>query len=274
MALYGRARNTRMLVITLVMVSLVTITVDYRGGQRGPFEVAGRGAYTVVAAMQDGVSRVLHPIAAFASGLGHVGSLRSENQALKAKVRQLQAQAGREASLERVNQQLARQLGLEQTLGLSGVTARVTAESVGNFEWSVTLDKGSRGGVRLNAPVLVGDGLVGHVVEVTPTASKVQLIIDPDSSVAGRLATSGQTGLLSGERNRDLRMDLVNPDTKVLPNEQVLTAGYQGGLYPAEIPVGTVSHIYQAPGSLTKTIEIRPAVDFTSLEYVLVVTRR
>ena len=121
-------------------------------------------------------------------------------------------------------------------------------------------------------PVVVGDGLVGHVVEVTPTASKVELIIDPDSSVAGRLATSGETGLVLGRRNRDLTMDLVNPLARVLPNEQVVTAGYQGGLYPPEIPIGVVSHIYQQPGSPTKTIEIRPAVDFTSLEFVLVVT--
>ena len=272
MALYGRARNTRVLVISLVMASLLTITIDYRGGQRGPFEVAGRGAYNLVVAVQSVVSRVLHPIGAFASGLAHVGSLRSENQALKGQVRQLQAQVGRDVSLQRVNQELTKLFELEQTLQLKGVTARVTAESVGNFEWSVNVDKGSTSGIRVDMPVIVGDGLVGHIVEVGLTAAKVQLIIDPDSSVAARLATSGETGLIVGQRSQDLNMDLVNPDAAVLPDEQVVTAGYQGGLYPPEIPIGVVSHIFQQPGSLTKTIDVRPAVDFTSLEFLLVVT--
>jgi len=270
-ALYGRARNTRVLVISLVMASLVTITLDYRGGQSGPFEVAGRATYTVVAAIQSAVSRILHPIGAFGSGLAHVGSLRSENQALKQRIRTLETRVGRNASLARVNAELTKRINLEQTLKLSGKPARVTAESVGSFEWSVTIDKGSSSGVKLNMPVVVGDGLVGHVVEVTPSASKVQLIIDPNSAVAGRLATSGETGLVMGQKSKDLAMDLVNPGAKVLPDEQVVTAGYQGGLYPAEIPIGVVSHIYQQPGSLTKTIDIRPAVDFTSLEFVLVV---
>ena len=273
MALYGRVRNTRVLVVSLVMISLLTITVDYRGGQRGPFEVAGRAVYTVVAAVQTGVAAVLHPIGSFASGLAHVGSLRSQNEALRARVRALEALSAQNAALRRVNDELTRLHGLEESLKISGVTARVTAESVGNFEWSVNINAGSTSKIKLDMPVVVGDGLVGHVVEVTPTASKVELIIDPDSSVAGRLATSGETGLVLGKRNHDLTMDLVNPLARVLPNEQVVTAGYQGGLYPPEIPIGVVSHIYQQPGSLTKTIEIRPAVDFTSLEFVLVVTR-
>jgi rod shape-determining protein MreC len=274
MALYGRTRNTRLLVISLVLVSLAIITVDYRGGQGGPFEVAGRGVYTVVATMQSGVSKVLHPVGAFFSGLAHVGSLRTENQALKEKLREAQVQAGREASVERLNAELTKLVSLQGTLRLTGVTSRVTAESVGNFDWSVTIDKGSTAGVRMDDPVLVGDGLVGHVVEVTPNAAKVQMIIDPGSSVAARLSTSGETGLLIGQQDRDLRMDLVDPRAHVLPNEQVVTAGYQGGLYPAEIPIGVVSHIYQRPGELTKTISVRPAVNFTALEFVLVVTKR
>jgi rod shape-determining protein MreC len=274
MSLYGRARNTRVLVVSLVMISLLTITVDYRGGQRGPFEVAGRGAYTVVVALQSAVALVLHPIGAFASGIANIGSLKSQNEALRAKVRALEARAGQNDSLVRVNEELRKLLDLKESLQISGVTARVTAESVGNFEWSVNIDAGSTSKIKVNMPVVVGDGLVGHVTEVTPTAAKVELIIDPNSFVAGRLATSGETGLVVGRRNRDLTMDLVNPLAHVLPNEQVVTAGYQGGLYPPEIPIGVVSHIYDQPGSLTKTIDIRPAVDFTSLEYVLVVMKR
>jgi len=65
-------------------------------------------------------------------------------------------------------------------------------------------------------------------------------------------------------------MQLVQPDAKVFPSEQVVTAGYQGGLYPPEIVIGTVSHVFQLNGGLTKIVAVRPTVDFSSLETVLV----
>jgi rod shape-determining protein MreC len=272
-ALYSRPRNTRMLVVSLVVLSLATITVDYRGGSSGPFEAAGKSTLAVVGALQGAVRRVVHPIGAFAGGLAHVGSLRSENERLKQQVRALQQQSGRTVTLERQVAELSKLVHVQDTLKIRGVTAGVNGQSVGNFEWSITINRGSVAGVRPNMPVITGDGLVGHVVEVAPNVSKVQLILDPQSAVAGRLSGSGETGLVVGQRDADLRMDLVKPDASVLPNEQVVTAGYQGGLYPPEVVIGTVAHVYEPPGALTKIISVRPAVDFSALEFVLVVTR-
>src|SRR5439155_26947580 len=92
MALYRRTRSTRLLVITLVVASLITITVDYRGGRGGPFEVAGRATQTVVGAAQGAVSKALHPVSSFFRGLVHLGSLSSRNRALQAQVQRLQQQ--------------------------------------------------------------------------------------------------------------------------------------------------------------------------------------
>ena len=272
MALYSRPRNTRFLVISLVLVSLLTITVDYRSGDSGPFGAAGRGALAVVGALQGAADHVLHPIGAFFTGLAHVGSLQAQNRALEEENRKLRAENSEIVSLQRDNQVLKKLVDVQRELLLNGVGANVIGQTVGNFEWAVTIDRGSADGVRLDMPVITGDGLVGHVMTVSPHASKVQLIIDPNSSVAARLTSSGETGLVLGQRDRDLRMDLVNPQTKVLPSELVVTSGYQGGLYPPEIPIGTVSHVYREPGGLTKVIAVRPAVDFSALEVVLVVT--
>ena len=274
MALYSRPRNTRTLVVTLVMASLLTITVDYRGGASGPFEVAGKSTLAVVGAFQGAVRHVVHPFSAFFGGLAHVGSLHSENERLKAEVRALQQERGKSVTLERQVAELSSLVHLQDTLRLRGVTAGVVGQSVGNFEWSITVNRGSTSGVKTDDPVLTGDGLVGHVIEVAPNVSKVQLILDPQSAVAGRLSSSGETGLVVGQRDADLRMDLVNPDASVAVNEQVVTSGFQGGLYPPEIVIGTVAHVYQPPGGVTKVIAIRPAVDFSALEFALVVTGR
>src|SRR6266540_1849071 len=160
MALYSRPRNTRLLVVSLVMMSLLTITVDYRGGEKGPLEAAGQGALQVVVALQSGVSKIVRPIGSFLSGIAHIGSLRSENEELKAQIKALQAREGQTVSVRRVIQELTALLKLTEDLELKGVAGRVVGESVSNFEWSVTIDKGSADGVKVNDPVVSGEGLV------------------------------------------------------------------------------------------------------------------
>jgi rod shape-determining protein MreC len=102
--------------------------------------------------------------------------------------------------------------------------------------------------------------------------SKVTLIIDPESKVAGRLVRSGDTGLVAGNRNQDMVMQMVVPNANVNPGESVITAGYQSGLYPGGILIGIVSHVAPAEGGLAKVISLRPVVDFSALQFVQVVT--
>ena len=274
MALYRRAGSTRLVVVSLVMVSLLTITVDFRDGNSGPLTEVGKAALTVVGPMQGAISRVFHPVAAFFSGLFHVGTLQSVNDHLKAEVLSLQTQLAKNVSSQRQLQELEALLKIQQALKLHTVTgARVISPGLSNFEWTVTIDKGSADGIRPTDFAVTGDGLVGHMSTVGLHDSRIQLIIDPQSGVAARLSASGETGLVRGQRNQDLRMDLVLPGTSVTANEVVVTDGYANGLYPPEIPIGFVSQVYSDSSSLAKFIRVRPAVDFSSLELVLVVRK-
>ena len=275
MALRRAQRGTRVLVVSLVMASLLTITLDYREGQTGPFEAMGRVLFSVVGPMQEAVAKIFHPVGSFFSGIAHVGSLESENRRLTNQIRTLKAQNSQATNLERQLTELQQLIGIKQRLNLaSSVGANVIGSSIGNFEWSVNIDVGSRDGIGVGMPVLAANGLVGHVIEVTGCCSKVQLIIDPQSAVAARLSSTGGTGLIVGQRNQDLQMQLVAPDADVSAGEDVVTSGYQGGLYPPGIPIGIVSHVYSQQGGLSKIIQVRPAVDFSALEFVLVITNR
>lgn len=273
MVLYRRTRSTRLLVVSLVMLSLMTITIDFRGGEQGPFAAVGRGALAAVAPLQAAVSRVFRPVGDFFTGLVHVGSLKSENDALREEVQKLRSENIESVSIQRENAELLALVGLRDQLDLEGVPAIVIGESVSNFEWTVTIDRGSSDGLEVDMPVVTGEGLVGHVVRVSGNAATVELIIDPESAVAGRLVGSGETGLVVGDTDlRDLTMELVDDETEVNPDERVVTSGYQGGLYPPRIVIGSVSHVTGGSGGVSKVITVRPAVDFSSLDIVLVVT--
>lgn len=281
MALRSRARSTRLLVVALVSISLVTITIDYRQGDDGPLAAASEAALVVLTPLQEAVSKVTRPIGNFFSTLVRLPSIRHERdilaervEALEAELSTTQSEADRLADLEALFQ-------LQAGTGPEAETAaaQVIGNSVSNFEWTITIDQGSGRGIVVDMPVISSAGLVGHVIKVAPSSSVVQLIIDPDSFVAGRLDLSRQTGLLSGQGPRDLQMSLVGPAVEVTPEERVVTAGYKiegvaQSLYPPNILIGTVSRVLDEDSATEKFVTVRPAVDFSSLSLVLVVLSR
>ena len=281
MALRSRARSTRVLVVALVSISLVTITVDYREGTEGPLASLGDGALAVVSPLQEAVSKVTHPIGNFFSTLFRLPSIRHERDILRERVDTLETQlAEGRAYLARLAE-LEALIGVQESLGnrIETTGAQVIASGVSNFEWTITIDKGSSDGIHESMPVVASAGLVGHVVNVGTSSSVVQLIVDPDSFVAGRLDVSRQTGLLSGEGAGDLQMSLVEPTVEVAPDEHVITAGYRiagvaESLYPPNVLIGTVSRVLDEDSATEKFLTVRPAVDFSSLSLVLVVLSR
>lgn len=265
--------------VALVSLSLVTITVDYREGEDGPLAGLGRVAITLISPLQEAVSRLTHPIGNFFSTLVHLPAIRAENERLRDRVAELEAQLGTTVTNEQRLHELEELLAVQESLGPNVATeaAQIIASGVSNFEWTVTINKGSSDGVLVDMPVVAsGKRLVGHVVEATTDSAAVQLIVDPDSAVAGRLETSRQTGLLSGHGDQDMRMGLVDVTTEVEAGEQVVTAGYRipgvaQGLYPPGILIGTVSRVLPDDAALEKFVTVSPAVDFSTLDIVLVV---
>ena len=219
MALRTRARSTRLLVVALVSISLVTITVDYREGTQGPLASLGDGALAVISPLQEVVSKVTHPIGNFFSTLVRLPSIRHERDVLRERVDALETELAEGRADQARLAELEALFGLQESLGnrIETTAAQVIANGVSNFEWTITIDEGSSSGIAVGMPVVSSAGLVGHVVRVGSSSSIVQLIIDPDSSVAGRLDVSRQTGLLSGAGPSDLEMSLVDPTGRRRP---------------------------------------------------------
>lgn len=281
MAVRSRARSTRLLVVALVSISLVTITIDYREGDDGPLASMGDAALTVISPLQEAVSKVTHPIGNFFSTLFRLPSIRHERDVLRERVDALETQLNEGRADQQRLADLEALLGLRESLGpqVETTAAQVIANSVSNFEWTIEIDKGSSDGIARDMPVIASAGLVGHVVQVGANSSRVQLIIDPDSFVAGRLDVSQQTGLLAGQGNQDLQMSLVESTAEVEPDERVVTAGYKirdvaESLYPPNVLIGTVSRVLDEDAATEKFVTVRPAVDFSSLSLVLVVLSR
>jgi len=275
----GRPRSARFLVAGLVSLSLLVITVDYREGPNGPLARAGNAVHAAMAPLQAAVTSVTRPIGTFFSGLANLPSLADENAALKDEVKQLQTEQASADELQRELHDLRDILGLRTTLDPAGVPAVVIANGASNFDRVITIDKGSDDGVGVDMAVVTGSAgsarLVGRVVSVTGHAADVELIIDRKSSVAGLIDSTREVGLLTGQGDQDLEMDLIRRpiDLSGTP-PQVFTVAYevggQQGRYPPHLLIGEVSRVFVDDNQLQTAVAVRPAVDFSSLSYVLV----
>ena len=277
MATYGRVRSTRLLVIGLLVASLVTITVDARGGDRGPLATIGRTFGAIVAPLQEGVAAVFRPIGSFFTNVFRAGALAERVERLEAENAELRREQTEVGTLQVENTEYERLLGIEDAAAVELMGAAVVAESPSNFEWAVVINRGSDDGVARDMPVVAPEGLVGRVVEVYPSSATVMLIIDPDSRVTARLSTSRETGLIAGQRENPLRFDLIDAETEIVPGELVETSGYQiqagfEGLYPPGIQIGQVERIEPGADGIELSVLVRPNVDFSRLDRVAVVT--
>jgi rod shape-determining protein MreC len=270
-------------VVSLVAASLAIITVDYRGGDEGPLAAAGRAVNTAIAPLQRAASSVVQPVANFFSDLADLPRLAERNDELAAQLEDLRAAQALNAELRQRIQDLEDVLQLAET-ARDPIPATVIARSGSNFEWTVTIDRGSDAGVAVDMPVVAGDAaaarLVGRVIDLTANSARVQLLIDRDFAVPAILSTSRETGLVVGRGEEELRMELIAPGVEVSATEpeSVFTLGYrirgQPGLYPPDLLIGTVSRAFSRPDSVETFVTVRPAVDFTTLRYVLVLGSR
>jgi len=264
--------------VLLVSISLAVITLDYREGVSGPLAGLGRTALAAMAPLQSATSAVIRPIENFFVGIVHLPSLAGDNQRLQREVRDLRIQIQDQTYVQSQLDHLQQLLGLQQSLSPPSVAALVIGSDVSNFQWTITINKGSDDGLAADMPVVAGSpdapALVGKIVRVSPNASQVQLIIDDQAAVAGRLSTSGETGLVQGQGDGPLKMTLVTPGTQVQGDETVVTQGYavngQSGLFPPGIVIGRVSRVVPGASELQEFVTVEPAVDFSALDFVLV----
>ena len=153
------------------------------------------------------------------------------------------------------------------------VPAQVVAlSSESGYAHSLTVDAGTRDGVRRNMTVLSGEGLVGRVISAGPTTATVLLLTDPSFSVGARLAGSSEIGLVQGSGTDPLGLELYNAQAAVADNDIVLTSGSPNGRpFVSGVPIGFVTELIATPGALTRQALIEPYVNFTSLNIVGIV---
>jgi rod shape-determining protein MreC len=263
----------RLLLVLLVLTAFTLTALDYRSAGGGsPFDAVRRGSDTLFGPAQRAVGGVVNSVGSALGGLPRLGGYKDDNAKLRAENDRLVAQLHETDGLRRQLDESQTLLRLKDTGTYTIVPARVTAvgSSLG-FEWTATIDVGSKAGITVNKTVVNGKGLVGRVKRVGPYSSVVVLVVDPDFSVGMRLLRSGQLGIATGRGLGPLGYQLLGQNSRAAVGDPVYTSGSM--TFEPGVPVGRVSSTNADPNALTPTGSLQPYVDVTSLDLVGVIVR-
>jgi len=277
---YRKQVRRRRAVLTLLIIgSFLLLTITY-GHSSGGLQ---RGVSTIFSPLQTVADRALKPARDLIDWFDKTFDARGENSRLEAQLvtARRQAVAGQEALQE--NAQLRKLVELDRGPALAEsayepVTGRVIARSPTVWNSTVAIDVGSDDGVKVDDPVISGDGLVGLVVSTQGGSAQVTLITDHASGVSAKVVPPGVQGVIRPDVGdpEDLILDFINSSKEVHGGQAVVTSGWRAqgiaSLFPPGLPVGEVTSAPIVEQEASQQVHLHPYADIANLDLVQVLT--
>jgi rod shape-determining protein MreC len=266
-AAYRQSTGWLFLAVMAGHLLLISVQVQSRAGVP-VFDALTFGFFSRV---ERSVSSVVRGVTGTWSNYFALRGVRAENEVLRKQVADLEvslqqqrAQANRAESLQAL-------LELRKTTPLPTLAAEVIARNTNPVLQTITIDRGSADGVQADMAVIAPKGIIGRVIgPVASHAARVQLIIDRNAALGAVAERSRAGGMVAGaDGDPPLKMDLASNLADIKPGDLVVASGVDG-IFPRGFAIGTVESSERGK-ALYRTITVRPAVDFSHLDTVLIV---
>ena len=257
------------LAVTVGHVILISAQVQSKSGVR-VLESVTLGAF---ARVQQATASVVHGVRDAWGNYVALRGARTENDVLRKQVADLEVRLQEQRALAARTTKLQELLNLRTSVAAPTMAAEVIAGNPNPGMLTVTIDRGSADGVQENMAVIAPTGIVGRVVgSPAAHAARVQLIIDQHAAAGAISERSRAGGMVVGQVDPPrppLRMELVSNLADLKIGDVIVTSGAEG-IYPKGFAIGRVESVDRGTG-LYLVVTVRPTVDFSSLEEVLVV---
>ena len=260
-------------VITIIIIILLVIFSNSNANQLTYVQDI---CNIFVMPIQNGFTYLKNKISGNDSFFSDMDTLKAENEELKKKNSELEQSLREYEILKAENETLKEYVNLKDKYKeYSTVPAYVINRDISNYSDTIVINVGKNDEIEANMTVISDQGLVGHILSVTDTTAKVQTIIDTASSVSSTISTTRDSIIVSGtlDNNSMLKATYIPTDATLVQGDNVETSGL-GGIYPKGIHIGTISQIVNTKNITDRYAMIEPAVDFSKLETVLVITNK
>lgn len=272
-----RLLKSKLFIVALVVAGILALAA-LSAGEGSGVRVIGNVISIPIAPLQRIISFTAERIGGIFDYFKDVKLTKAENEELLRRISELEKENRELERLKKENQELRDALNfLDEMESYEPIGCTIIAKDPGNWFEVFTINRGSKDGIEINAPVITAYGLVGRISDVDLFTAKVTTIIDMDSTVAARVSRSRDIMIVRGDatlKNRGLcRMDYISPDVDIMPGDLIETSGL-GGIYPKGIIIGKVKEIIRNEGQFDSYAIISPIVDFKRLEEVIVLKEK
>lgn len=282
--MYTSSRKRSTVLLLLIVLALVALIL-HQAGQLQSFEDL---ALAWLQPLLRGALGAREGAENLTGSFADVNALRAQIARLQNQVNEMTINTVRLRELENENATLRQQLGykrsnpdfdlvgeavLERNLDL----ARVIGQDPSNLVRFIIVDQGSAEGIQPGMPVVTPQGLVGRVTAVGTHWAKALLIIDPSSSVNAVVQSTRATGVVQGDAGSNpsdprLIIKYVPQGEAIKTGDLILTSGL-GSSFPKRLVIGEVTEVHKRDIELFQEAVIKPTVDFTRLEFVLILKK-
>ena len=200
----------------------------------------------------------------------------AENQILRAQNAMMSKRDVERDVLEEENNRFRNLLGLKEKVFSSGIIAEVLGPDPRSWFRTITIDKGAKDGVLMSAAVIEGSSgvplLVGRILDVQESSSKVLLITDVESAVSAQVKGKSYLGLIEGRSRPVVMMTYLPSQSDVAVGDEVVSAAL-GGVFPPGILIGKIDRVELSEDGFFKEALVVPSAEFSSLKEVMVLSR-
>lgn len=263
-------RKFRTVWIWIILVFIILVLVSSKLGGKGRWNPAEKVIVEITAPFQKFIGSTINATEVIWFKYFALIQTHNENALLKREVDLLRMENSRYQERLTTHERLQELLQFKETYDWPVLAAQVILRDPSGWFESVIIDKGEDSGLKVNMPVVNARGVVGRLVSVSADYAKVLLIIDQNSSVDCIVQRSRDGGILKGLSSDVCRLDYVLETSDVGVGDKVVTSGL-GGVYPKGLDVGEVLTVVSTAGELFRDIKVRPMVDFSKLEELLVI---
>lgn len=265
-----KSRAFKVLVIVIILISIIIISSN----PGSPIHVVYKVISVPLAPVERFLTKTAGKISDTVNYFMNSETIQQEYDRCKEENDKLKEQIRNLEKYKTENEELRELLNFKEVYKeYNYIAANVIAHDVSNWYKVFSIDKGSADGVGLYDPIVTSKGLVGKVIAIAPHSAKVMTIIDESSTVMARMTKSKDLVRVRGSsslQNDGLcQMDRISELADISIGDTIETAE-SGGIYPKGIIIGTVKEVKQVTGETSRYAIIDPAVDFRTVEKVIV----
>ncbi len=237
--------------------------------------------FNIFSTVQNGINTITSSITNSVNAVKELAELRKQYEVLSEKMKDYEYMQRSNSEIRKENARLKEQLDFSQSLAVKNFAANIISRGADNLYTTIVINKGSRNGIKKNMPVIAiqggNIGIVGKVIAVGYTTAQIMPVFDFNSSISARVQNTRDIGLVSGNGSDTLPLKMEYIKKRVIDElrfgDVIVTSG-ENENYPADIPIGTISHVQVLNYDTSLAIELSPIIDFSRLETVLVIDHK